>query len=68
MVLYMEKQVDKKSYVGLDDLTILSHKCQPHIDCDFDNGRICSYSPFKDQTTNNNFNFGILTGKLVFVI
>lgn len=60
VVFYMEKQPDKSSFVALDDLVVLDYECQKPIDCNFDNGRICSYSPFGDSTSSK-YNFAIFT-------
>jgi len=58
VVWYFEKKVDRTSFVALDDLSVLGHRCQLPIDCDFDNGHICSYSPYQ-----SNFSFGVFTGE-----
>ena len=52
LVFYMAKQPDKKSFIALDDITILSHPCQEMINCDFEDGRVCSYSQYTDNTTS----------------
>ena len=57
VVFYMEKPADKTSLLALDDLVVLGHKCQTPIDCDFENGHICSYTPYQSR-----FNFGVFTG------
>ena len=31
VVFYMEKQPDKTSYIALDDLSLLSHRCQSPV-------------------------------------
>ena len=60
VLFYMEKPADNTSLLALDDLEILGHKCQLPIDCDFENGHICAYSPFQSK-----FNWGVFTGKLL---
>ena len=62
VVFYLEKQVDKSSFVALDDLEVLDRKCSPVIDCDFDRGSTCSYSPyFSDQQKEKaTANFGLI--------
>ena len=56
----MEKPADNTSFLALDDLVVLGHKCQLPIDCDFENGHICSYTPYHSW-----FNFGVFTGEFV---
>src|SRR5699024_7039843 len=46
------------SFVALDDLVVLSHRCQSPINCDFEDGRACSYSPLADKTTSQ-YNWGL---------
>lgn len=58
----MEKTMDKTSFAALDDLSVLGHKCQQLGDCDFDNGKICSYTPLTDKSTGS-YNWGVFTGK-----
>lgn len=60
-VFYLEKQADKSSFIALDDLTVLGHRCAPIIDCDFDDHRICSYTSLTDTQTTTGFNFGVMT-------
>lgn len=64
IVFYMEKDFDPTTFVALDDLTVLDHQCQPMIDCDFESGQVCSYSPYYKGSstiiTANQFNFGLL--------
>lgn len=59
----MEKQFDRKSFIALDDLSVLDHICSSPIDCDFDDKRMCAYSPYSPisgQSTGQ-VNFGLMT-------
>lgn len=57
----MSKPEDKESFIALDDLTVLDHDCEKPIDCDFENNRYCSYSPFYDSSTEKDYHFSVFT-------
>ena len=65
MVFYMEKQFDRGSFIALDDLSVIDHMCPMAIDCDFDDRRMCAYSPFNSTTDGNQVNFGLMTAPAV---
>lgn len=46
---------EKNSFVAIDDLSVVQYSCEPEIDCDFDDGHYCSYSIYRDDQTNYNF-------------
>lgn len=57
----MEKQFDQKSFIALDDLSIIDHMCPSPIDCDFDDKRMCAYSPYRSGQSKGQINWGLMT-------